>query len=65
MTQLNLDRNLDNPDSVYELLMSLNNDDNIEKSLLRVNKLALLLANHIGDATIIAEAVAIAKSASK
>lgn len=61
MAKVNLDRNIDNPDALYELLVDLNEADDVEKALTRVNRLALILANHIGDRQIISEAIEIAK----
>jgi hypothetical protein len=57
---LNTDANITDPDGFYENLINLHRDLSDEQSA-RVNaKLILLLANHIGDADVLREAMAAA-----
>ena len=62
MAELNLDRNIANPDAFYEMLVSLNEAEDMKTALMRVNKLALILANHIGDKDVFQRAIDIAKA---
>ncbi len=59
--KLNTDPNIDNPDDFYEMLIEFHRDLSEEHSLKANAKLILLLANHIGDKEVIAEAMAIAR----
>jgi hypothetical protein len=58
------DPNIDAPDDFYAALTELHRDlDDAESA--KVNaKLILLLANHIGDNTVLSEAIALARSKS-
>lgn len=63
MAQLNTEPNLAAPDDFYERLIDMHRDLSEEASA-RVNaKLILLLANHIGDAEALDEAMRIARGA--
>lgn len=52
---------LADPDGLYEALMAAYRDRSEEEALKLSAKLILLLANHIGDETVIREALAIAE----
>lgn len=59
---LNTQPNLPRPDDFYQALVDLHRDLDEEQSR-RVNaRLILLLANHIGDPEVLAEAMAIARN---
>lgn len=58
---LNTEPNLAAPDDVYALLVDAHRDLDPEQSRLVNAKLILLLANHVGDIAVIAEAVAAAR----
>jgi len=58
--KLNTDPNMDNPDDFYEMLIAFHRNLSDEESVKANAKLVLLLANHIGDREVIAEAMAIA-----
>ncbi len=58
---LNTELNLAAPDDVYEALVRLHRDLTPEQSRLVNAKLILLLANHIGDAAVLREAMDIAR----
>lgn len=58
--KLNTNPNISDPDDFYEMLIEFHRDLSEEESLKANAKLILLLANHIGDREIIAEAMAIA-----
>lgn len=60
--QLNLQANLDDPDTFYAELIALQNDLDDEAAASLYSKLVLILANHIGDMEILREAFAIAKN---
>lgn len=62
MAELNTRPNLSAPDDVYEMLVNMTKDCELQTALLRTNKLVLALANHIGDPKIIADAIEIAAS---
>lgn len=57
MQTLNIDANLARPDDFYELLIDTHRDLTCEESELVNCKLILLLANHIGDADVIRDAM--------
>ncbi len=57
MTTLNIDANLPRPDDFYESLIDTHRDLSREQSELVNCKLILLLANHIGDAAVLADAM--------
>ncbi|WP_020395184.1 DUF2783 domain-containing protein [Thiolinea disciformis] len=60
MSALNLNSNFTNADAFYAALADLHRDGDEEKSQ-RINaRLILLLANHIGDQTVLMEAMHIA-----
>ena len=61
MASLNTDTNLAAPDEFYDRLIALHRGLSDEKSALVNAKLVLLLANHIGDAAVLDEALAAAK----
>ena len=58
--KLNTHPNIDNPDDFYEMLIEFHRTLSDEESVKANAKLVLLLANHIGDRDVIAEALAIA-----
>lgn len=62
MAKLNLEPNLSNHDHVYQLLMDMHQGCSPEESHQRNAKLILCLSNHIGDESVIAEAIAIARA---
>jgi hypothetical protein len=57
---LNTDTNIAAPDEFYESLIDLHRGRSEEQSALVNAKLILLLANHIGDADVLREAMAAA-----
>lgn len=57
---LNTNANIAAPDNFYESLIALHRDLTEEQSALVNAKLILLLANHIGDAEVLREAMAAA-----
>ena len=61
MTRLNTAPNLDAPDDFYALLVAAHQGLDDAQSALVNAKLVLLLANHIGDANVLAEAIAAAR----
>ena len=61
MTALNTQPNLDRPDEFYERLIAAHRDLDDAQSAKVNAKLVLLLANHIGDARVIDEAIAAAR----
>jgi hypothetical protein len=58
---LNTELNLAAPDDVYEALVALHRDLTPEQSRLVNAKLILLLANHVGDAAVLRQAMAKAR----
>ena len=58
---LNTDINLAAPDDFYEALIEMHRDLSDEQSQLVNAKLILLLANHIGDLTVLREAMQAAR----
>ena len=61
MAHLNTEPNLGTPDDFYERLIEMHRDLTDEQSQ-RVNaKLILLLANHVGDAEVLADAMIAAR----
>ena len=60
MGELNTRANVAHPDDIYQALIDLHDGCTDAESHLRNAKLILCLANHIGDANVIAEAVAVA-----
>ncbi len=59
---LNLEPNIAAPDDFYEALIDLHRDLTPEQSAAVNARLILLLANHIGDAEVLAQAMARAKA---
>ena len=62
MNTLNIETNIADPDAFYEKLIDAHNGLTDEQSHFMNAKLVLLLANHIGDADVLAEALAIARA---
>jgi Protein of unknown function (DUF2783) len=58
---LNTDPNIADPDGFYEALVEIHRDLTPEHSRLVNAKLILLLANHIGDLTVLRQAMAKAR----
>ena len=58
---LNTDPNIADPDGFYEALVGIHRDLTPEQSRLVNAKLILLLANHIGDLTVLRQAIAKAR----
>jgi len=63
MGRLNTDSNLADPDGVYAALIRMTEGLDDHAAQLATARLALLLANHIGDEEILREAMAIARGA--
>ena len=61
MATLNTELNLPAPDDFYERLIAMHRGLSDEDSVLVNAKLVLLLANHIGDPSVLAEAMAAAR----
>ena len=64
MPELILTPNLASADDVYEQLVALHAGLSEAESLKAWAKLALTLANHVGERTVIAQAIAVARPAS-
>jgi hypothetical protein len=62
MNMLNIETNLADPDAFYEMLIEAHNGLTDEESHFMNAKLVLLLANHIGDAEILRDALARARA---
>ncbi|MGF6478268.1 DUF2783 domain-containing protein [Paraburkholderia sp. JPY419] len=62
MTKLNIETNMSDPDAFYEKLIDAHNGLTDEQSHFMNAKLVLLLANHIGDADVLLEALALARA---
>ena len=62
MNKLNIETNLADPDAFYEKLIDAHNGLTDEESHFMNAKLVLLLANHIGDAEVLGEALAVARA---
>jgi len=60
--QLNLEPNIESPDDFYEKLINMQQDLSEDEVQLMNAKLILVLANHIGDAQVLNEAMAVASS---
>lgn len=58
---LNLEVNTKKPDEIYQALIEMHKGLNDEQSAKVNARMILLLANHIGDAAVIAEAAKIAR----
>ena len=63
MTKLDLTPRLTDPDALFEALVAAHRDLSPEASRRLDARLILLLANHIGDAAVLAEAIAAARAA--
>jgi len=61
-TKLNLQSNLSDYDDVYQMIIDMHQELSDEESQSANAKLILILANHIGDSAVIAEAVQIART---
>jgi hypothetical protein len=61
MTQLNTQPNLPEPDDFYDALIAMHRGLTEAQSATANAKLILLLANHIGDATVLREAMRAAR----
>jgi hypothetical protein len=61
MTQLHTEPRLADPDALYAALMDAHRDLPPEESRKLDAKLVLLLANHIGDARVVLDAIRIAR----
>jgi hypothetical protein len=59
--KLNLEPNIAAPDDFYEALIAMHRDLTDEQSATVNARLILLLANHVGDADVLREAMAIAR----
>ena len=62
MTKLNVEPNVAAPDDFYQALIDMHRDLSEEQSRMANAKLILLLANHIGDAEVLNEAMALART---
>ena len=62
MRRLNLEPNIAAPDDFYQALIDMHRDLSEEQSRMANAKLILLLANHIGDAEVLNEAMALARA---
>jgi hypothetical protein len=60
--RLRTENHLTQPDDVYNLLVEAHRELSPEQSRVLNAKLILLLANHIGDAALLAEAIAVAEA---
>ena len=63
MTQLDTSRRFADPDSAYRALIDAHRGLSDEESAVLNTRMVLLLANHIGDPQIIAQAISLAASA--
>jgi hypothetical protein len=62
MNTLNIESNIADPDAFYEDLIDAHNGLTEEESHFMNAKLVLLLANHIGDADVLSDALARARA---
>ncbi|MFM0257226.1 DUF2783 domain-containing protein [Paraburkholderia sediminicola] len=62
MNTLNIETNLADPDAFYEMLIDAHNGLTDEESHFMNAKLVLLLANHIGDAEVLRDALSCART---
>lgn len=60
--KLNVDPNVSEPDTFYEMLVDTHQDLTDEQSGMLNAQLVLLLSNHIGDLAVLREAFAIARA---
>ncbi len=63
MTALRTEPRLEDPDAIYEALMAAHRGLDPAASRRLDARLVILLANHIGDAAVIREAIALAREA--
>lgn len=54
--------NIPNPDAFYQELIDSQRDMSDEQAEMFTTKLALILANHVGDRAVLSEAMALARS---
>jgi hypothetical protein len=62
---LNREPNIPQPDGFYEELIGAQRDLSDDQADTLLAKLALILANHIGDRTVLSEAIALARHNTK
>jgi hypothetical protein len=62
MNRLNIELNIGDPDAFYEKLIDAHDGLTDDESHFMNAKLVLLLANHIGDADVLSEALALARA---
>jgi hypothetical protein len=60
MSRLNTQPNIAKPDDIYQQLVQLHDGLSEQDSLALYARLVLILINHIGDAQVVAEAIALA-----
>ncbi|MDT2024156.1 DUF2783 domain-containing protein [Methylocella sp. CPCC 101449] len=65
MTDLKIDSRFTDPDSAYRLLIDAHRGLSDEDSAALNSALILILANHIGDSAMLAQAIALAKTTLK
>lgn len=65
MTDLQTDSRFPDPDSAYRLLIDAHRGLSEEQSAALNSALILILANHIGDSAVLAQAIELAKSTLK
>ncbi|MBM3609017.1 MAG: DUF2783 domain-containing protein [Alphaproteobacteria bacterium] len=63
MSKLDISRRFADPDSAYRALIDAHRGLSEEDSAVLNTRLVLLLANHIGDAAVVTQAIELAKSA--
>lgn len=63
MNRLIVEANLANPDAAYEALVGAHRGATDEQSAALNARLVLILANHIGDLTVLKDAIALARKA--
>lgn len=61
MTGLTIESKFPNPDAAYEALVEAHRGATEQKSAALNARLVLVLANHIGDLSVLKEAIAVAK----
>jgi len=59
---LNRQPNIASPDSFYEELINTQRDMSYEQANMLLAKLVLILSNHIGDRSVLSEALALART---
>jgi len=63
MTALKIEPNLPNPDAAYELLVEAHRGASDTQSAALNARLVLILANHVGNLSVLREAISLAKKA--